>query len=148
MELELLRTYYPNGTNGEIFLEGKRLCFSIELPWNCNHSQTSCIPEGKYELKIRYSLKFRWHLMLIDVPDRQLILIHPANDALKELKGCIAPVSFLTAEGKGIQSLMALGKLTNAVFIELDKIKPVFLIIKSIKNESSSTSASTDTKIL
>ena len=71
MELELIRTYYPNGTNGEIFLDGKRLCFSIELPWNNNHSQTSCIPEGKYELKIRYSQKFRWHLRLDNVRDRR-----------------------------------------------------------------------------
>ena len=68
MELELTRTYYPNGTNGEISFEGKRICFSIELPWKNNHHQTSCTPEGKYELKKRYSQKHGHDLQVINVP--------------------------------------------------------------------------------
>ena len=103
MKLELIRTYYPEGTNGEIFLNGNRVCSTIELPWKNNAPQVSCIPEGEYVLRKRYSPRFGQHYLLINVPGRSFILIHPANDALKELKGCIAPVSFLTGAGKGVK---------------------------------------------
>lgn len=131
LELTLNRTYYPEGTNGQITVAGKRLCSSIELPWKANQKQISCIPEGIYELKKRYSRKHGHHLQLIDVPGRALILLHPANDALKELKGCIAPVSLLTGEGKGNSSRLALKKVLDKVCPELEKGINVFLIIKS-----------------
>lgn len=87
MKLELIRTYYPNGTNGQILLNGDKVCPAIELPWKNNASQISCIPEGEYELRKRWSQKFGWHFELMNVPCREYILIHPANDAVKELKG-------------------------------------------------------------
>ncbi len=130
MELELLRTYYPEGTNGKILSQGRRIVYTIELPWKNNHTQVSCIPEGRYELKERWSPKFLRHLQVMDVKDRDYILIHPANDALHELKGCIAPVSFLTGPGKGSDSMVALKKLTALVFAAPDQSKPVFLTIK------------------
>ena len=131
MELELIRKYFPNGTNGEISLNGKRVCFSIELPWLANKSQVSCIPEGKYELTIRYSEHFKWHIRVMNVKNRDLILIHPANDAKKELKGCIAPVSILKSAGKGLVSKIAFEKLKSIVFPALDQNEQVFLTIKS-----------------
>jgi hypothetical protein len=131
MELELIRTYYPNGTNGEFLLNGIRVCSSIELAWKNNQSRISCIPEGRYELKKRYTAKRGWHLILENVPGRHLILIHAANDANKELHGCIAPVSILAAEGKGTQSRNALAKINAIVFSVLDKKKQFFLTIKS-----------------
>ena len=131
MELELSRTYFPNGTNGEFFFNGNRVCNSIELPWKNNQHKISCIPEGRYEMKKRHTAERGWHLILVNVPDRQLILIHAANDAKKELQGCIAPVSILTAEGKGSQSRNALAKINAIVFPVLDKKKQFFLIIKS-----------------
>ena len=131
MELELIRTYYPNGTNGEILINGTRVCSSIELPWKNNEHKVSCIPEGRYELKKRYTASRGEHLILDKVPGRQLILIHAANDAQKELQGCIAPVSILIAEGKGSQSRIALAKVNAIVIPELGKKKQVFLNIKS-----------------
>jgi len=136
MKLELIRTYFPNGTNGDLLLHGDKLCSTIELPWLKNQSQVSCIPEGEYELRKRYNLRFRKHLLIVNVPGRSYILMHAANDALKELKGCIAPVSFLTGEGKGSQSRVALEKLVNAVYPALDQGEQVFLIIQSNKDES------------
>ena len=130
MELELIRTYFPNGTNGEILFNGTRVCSSIELPWINNEHQVSCIPEGRYELKKRSTPERGEHLILANVPGRQLILIHAANDAKKELKGCIAPVSILTAEGKGSQSRIALAKLNAIVFPVLNEKKQFFLTIK------------------
>lgn len=135
MELELLRTYFPNGTNGEILYNGVRVCFAIELPWRDNKPQVSCIPEGRYQLMKRYSPKFKNHLQLVNVPGRDYILIHPANDAVKELRGCIAPVSRLTAEGKGLRSRMALGQLIALTYAAIDKQQQVFLTIQSVHDE-------------
>ena len=135
MKLELIRTYYPNGTNGELLLNGDRLSSTIELPWKNNEPKVSCIPEGEYELKKRWSKRFGTHFILLSVPDRSYILLHPANDALKELKGCIAPVSFLTGEGKGSQSRTALQKLSEAINPELTKGNKILLIIQSKKHD-------------
>ena len=136
MELELIRTYYPAGTNGKIRYQDRLMMYSIELPWKDNHAQVSCIPEGRYELVKRWSPKFNRHLQVMNVPKRNFILIHPANDALKELKGCIAPVSIITGAGMGLRSRMALETLTSLVYGALDRHEQVFLTIKSEKYES------------
>lgn len=130
MELELTRTYYPTGTNGMLFYLGTFQCFTIELPWLNNEQQHSCIPEGRYRLTTRYSQKHRLHFLLEGVENRTLILIHPANDALKELKGCIAPVMSLAGPGKGSQSGIALEKLKKLILAHPGEA-PVFITIKT-----------------
>jgi hypothetical protein len=136
MELELVRVYFPNGCNGELYNNGERICFTIELPWLDNKPRISCIPEGRYEINRRYSPRFKHHFQLMNVDKRSLILIHAANDAQKELKGCIAPVSILTAEGKGLQSRRALEKIRKLLLPELEIDNKIFLTIKSNMNES------------
>ncbi len=131
MELELIRTYYPKGTNGEILLNGKLLCFSIELPWLNNQQDVSCIPEGRYQLEKIHTEKFGWHLHVMNVKDRGLVMIHPANDAQLELKGCIAPVLIQNGEGQGLRSQNANHLLIAKVFPVLEDDKEVFLTIKS-----------------
>jgi len=135
MKPELNRTYYPKGTNGELFLNGKKVCSTIELPWKENKPQVSCIPEGNYELKKRYTARFGNHFILLNVPNRSFILLHAANDALKEMKGCIAPVSFLTVEGKGVQARAALAKVVSVVYPEPERGNQIFLTIQSKNNE-------------
>ena len=131
MKPELIRTYFSTGTNGILLLDGAAICSTIELPWKNNLSPISCIPEGEYKLMKRYSSRFKWHLQLVDVPGRELILIHPANDAITELKGCIAPVSVLTGAGKGNFSQMAFKKITSNLFPILDSGSNIFLTIKT-----------------
>lgn len=131
MELELIRTYHPEGTNGKILYNKVTLNYSIELPWHNNEPRISCIPEGRYELVIRFSHRFQWHLQLKNVKGRDLILIHPANDAKKELRGCIAPVSILDGPGKGSKSKIAVSNIVTLVFPALDRHEPVYLTIKS-----------------
>ncbi|HEY4150705.1 MAG TPA: DUF5675 family protein [Chitinophagaceae bacterium] len=131
MELVLYRTYYAHGTNGQLVLNGSLVSYSIELPWNNNKPQDSCIPEGRYELRKRYSPKFGAHLEVMEVPGRELVLIHPANNALRELKGCIAPVSVLTGEGEGERSKAALSIVTEHAFAAFSNFEPVFLTIQS-----------------
>ena len=130
MELELIRKYFFEGTNGRILYEDRLMMYSIELPWKNNQARVSCIPDGKYELVKRWSLKFGRHLQVMNVSGREYILIHPANEALHELKGCIAPVCLITGAGKGIRSRSALKKLTSLVYDALDRHEQIFITIK------------------
>ncbi|HEY6144272.1 MAG TPA: DUF5675 family protein [Flavobacterium sp.] len=131
MVLVLNRTYFPDGTNGKLECEGKFICNTIELPWKNNETKVSCIPEGKYLLRKRYSRKFQWHIEVVGVDKRSLILFHPANNALQELKGCIAPVTKLSGPGLGLMSRKAFAKLKELVYKALETTESVTLIIKS-----------------
>ena len=131
MVLELSRTYFPDGTNGKLECEGKFICNTIELPWKNNETKVSCIPEGKYFIKKRYSNKYKLHLEILDVKNRSLILFHPANNALQELKGCIAPVTKLSGPGLGLMSRKAFSQLKNLVYKALDSKESVELIVQS-----------------
>lgn len=131
MVLWLTRTYFPEGTNGKLECEGKFICNTIELPWKKNETKVSSIPEGKYFIKKRYSKKFQWHLEVLDVKNRSLILFHPANNALQELNGCIAPVTKLSGAGLGLMSRKAFAKLKALVYKALDRKESVELIVQS-----------------
>ena len=109
MTLLLERDYFPEGTNGTLKIDGKLLCFTIELPWFNNEKRVSCVPEG--------------------VPNRELILIHPANDAQSELRGCIAPVSRCTGIATGNASRKALTEITRLVFPVLANDDEVKIVI-------------------
>jgi Family of unknown function (DUF5675) len=130
MELELSRSYDPEGTNGELKLV---VCNTIELPWLQNKRSVSCIPEGRYELRKRVTQKRGQHLLVVNVKGRDGILIHPANNAKDELHGCIAPVTTLTGPGRGSQSRLANEKLKALVLQALERNEKVFITIKSNK---------------
>lgn len=131
MILTLSRTYFPDGTNGKLECNGKLICYTIELPWASNEKRISCIPEGEYFISKRYSKKFRWHIEVIDVENRSFILFHPANNALRELNGCIAPVTKLSGSGLGLESRQAFIKLKSLVYKSVEREETVLLIVKS-----------------
>lgn len=131
MVINLTRNYFPEGTNGQLECEGKFICYTIELPWKKNEKRVSCIPEGKYFIRKRYSQKFKWHLEVVDVQNRSLILFHPANNALKELNGCISPVTKLSGPGLGLMSRKAFEKLKTNVNPILERQESVQLLITS-----------------
>jgi hypothetical protein len=135
MELVLHRAYFKEGTNGTLFNSDRFLCHTIELPWNKNKRNISCIPEGHYKIEPRFSKRFNHHLILKDVKGRSFILFHPANNALKELQGCIAPVTYLSGIGKGVYSKDAMQKLLSLVYQAQDRKDPILLTIKSQNHE-------------
>jgi hypothetical protein len=135
MELLLTRKYHDWGVNGVITLNGKQICRTIELPWRDNQRRISCIPEGQYKLRRRYSPRFGWHCFVELVPNRDAILIHSFNNALKESKGCIGPVTKLEGPGTGSASRAALNRLMELLHPAFDQQQSVFLTIKSEKNE-------------
>ena len=135
MELELIRTYHPKGVNGVLMDGAHEICRTIELPWKDNQPRVSCIPEGRYALRKRYSPRFGSHFEVVGVPQRSYILFHAGNDAGKELRGCIAPVLRHTGEGKGSSSRAALDRMKERLYPLLDNGHRITLTIKKADHE-------------
>lgn len=134
--LFLQRKYGAKGTNGTITYRGELICHSIELPWLNNTPRISCIPEGRYRLMKNVYPRHGEQIGIVNVLKREAILIHKGNDALKNLQGCIAPVSNLTGEGRGDASGPALDKLKALVYSLWDMDGEVFLQIKATKGQN------------
>jgi len=64
-------------------------CKALELSWNENKRNISCIPMGIYRAVIRFSEKHGEHFILKDVEGREYVLIHAANYHY-QLRGCIS----------------------------------------------------------
>jgi hypothetical protein len=135
MELTLHRTRYLDGTNGTLQYEDRTVCHTIELPWRQNRRTVSCIPEGRYPLLARYTARHRLHLYVAGVPGRSDIGVHPANDALRELQGCIAPVLELTGPGRGRQSQLA-NEVLKSLVLPVIHQEEVWLTITSEQCET------------
>lgn len=132
----LKRAYFKEGTNGTLFCSDTFLCHTIELPWINNKRNISCIPEGQYEIEPRFSKRFQHHLILKNVKGRSFILFHPANDAKRDLEGCIAPVTYLSGIGRGIYSRNAMQKLLSSSYQAKDRKEKILLTIKSQNYEN------------
>ena len=63
-------------------------CVTLELPYEENLTNISCVNKGVYEVTHRYSEKYKNHLILNDVPNRRYILIHYGNYNT-DTEGCI-----------------------------------------------------------
>ncbi len=128
--LLLQRKYGAQGTNGTITYQGEVICHTIELPDRNNIPRISCIPIGQYKLEKRRYPKHGEQIGIPIVLGREAILIHAANNAWKELQGCIAPVTTLTGEGRGDYSGKALAKLKALVYSLWDQGDEVYLNIR------------------
>lgn len=87
------RTYKDRVTlsNIEVF-DGSNViyrCKGLELPWVNNERRISCVPEGLYTTVARKSARYDEHFHLLDVPARDLILIHHGNFVTRDTLGCI-----------------------------------------------------------
>ena len=131
MVIELQRLYRDTWTDGLIFIKGVLLCRSIELRWANNERNMSCVPEGVYPVAIIQHPKFGECLQVNGVKGRSGILVHVANDAQKELRGCIAPVFSLSGYGKGQHSRPALNYIIEN--LKMSGEKEHFIEIKSKK---------------
>lgn len=97
MEAYLIRKYRTDCTLGAFIGMDARQnilmsCVTLELPYLNNKPQVSAIPELIYDVVARESPKFGWHYHVLNVPERELILFHPAT-FVSQLLGCIIPGS-------------------------------------------------------
>ena len=74
-------------------------CKSIELPYNGNRKNVSCIPEGEYWV-IRHKRDDGTEVfLLLDVPGREAIEIHIGNYVAGgkiDTRGCILPGNYFS----------------------------------------------------
>ena len=85
-------TFTEESTVGELFLNGERMCDTLENPYINNERNISCIPEGEYKVRLRTARESATrdylHLLVQDVPNRDYILFHRGNSP-KDTSGCI-----------------------------------------------------------
>ncbi|HTB53220.1 MAG TPA: DUF5675 family protein [Ferruginibacter sp.] len=112
---------YPSGgcTSGYLAVNGKIICYTLELPWKDNQEDISSIPTGTYNAILRYDHSDHWRIELLDVPNsRTHIQIHVGNK-LDNTKGCILVGDKLNANLCSIvagTSLPAYQKLMTAFY--------------------------------
>ena len=84
-------TFTDKSTLGKLYFNGEFYGHTLELPWKDNEKRASCIPKGVYEVKKRHTEESKYkyeHLHILDVENRELILLHIGNYP-KNSKGCI-----------------------------------------------------------
>lgn len=93
MIVKIVRTF-PNEkqTLGKLFIINESIiefdCHTLELTWKDNKKDVSCIPTGTYRMKRRFSDKYGQHWHILDVPGRDMILIHTGNFH-SQIRGCV-----------------------------------------------------------
>ena len=117
--------YSPMGTFGKIIVPGGFTCFTVERPWMGNRQNISCIPEGRYVLRKRYSPvvertsdgEFTEGWQVTEVPSRTFIMLHPGNH-MENVEGCIAmglDLGFIQGKWAVTSGRIAFRNLMNAL---------------------------------
>lgn len=87
----LLRTEQTETeTRGILLCGSDRIAYTLELPWEGNRRNVSCIPPGRYWLRPTQSERHGYVLEITPVSGRWGILIHPGN-TVEDTDGCILP---------------------------------------------------------
>jgi hypothetical protein len=89
MKVEIIRQKSDDKqTLGKMYINDALVAHTLELAWKNNQRRISCIPEGTYKVVKRTSPKYREHFHILDVPNRDWILIHHGNYH-RDILGCI-----------------------------------------------------------
>lgn len=87
--LKLVRvSEYKDATLGVLCINARPMFVTLEDRWFDNEKQISCIPAGKYTIRLHDSPKFGKVYQVCDVPERSHILIHAGNTH-HDTHGCI-----------------------------------------------------------
>lgn len=96
MNLRLRRKWLSAAsTVGELFIDDEFECFILEDRYRPSPEAkvkgATCIPLGRYEVRITWSPKFKRDLpLLLDVPGFEGVRIHPGNTPA-DTEGCLLP---------------------------------------------------------
>lgn len=88
-QVELIRVEQSaECTIGVLQVNGQSVCWTLEEPWRYNQQDVSCIPEGRYPLRLEFSPSKGSKLWTIkDVPGRSYVRIHIGN-TVDDTEGC------------------------------------------------------------
>ena len=89
MLIELIRVgQSTRGTFGVLRRGQVPFADTLELPWEDNKTDVSCIPAGRYTCRRVLSQRFGETFQIMDVPGRSNILFHKVN-TIHDTRGCI-----------------------------------------------------------
>jgi len=132
MNLRLIREPSVLGTTlGVLFVDGRFRCFSLEDEIaDVKVPGRTCIPEGRYEVRLTWSPKFQKVLPeLVNVPGFTGIRIHAGNTA-KDTAGCV----LLGVKRAGVsieQSRVAVEQLQADMELEKAAGRPIWIAIEN-----------------
>jgi hypothetical protein len=113
---------------GKLYFNSEFYGHTLELAWNDNKKRVSCIPKGVYEVKKRHTEKSKYkyeHLHILDVPNREMILMHIGNYP-KNSKGCI-----LIGNTRALNFVGDSRKAFYKLMYDLGSFEEIELIIKN-----------------
>jgi len=121
-------TFTDKSTLGKLYFNGEFYGHTLELPWKDNEKRVSCIPKGVYEVKKRHTEESKYkyeHLHILDVENRELILMHVGNYP-KNSKGCI-----LLGNTRALNFVGESRKAFYKLMYDLGSFEKIELIIKN-----------------
>jgi hypothetical protein len=121
-------TFTDKSTIGKLYFDGEFYGHTLELPWKDNEKRVSCIPKGVYEVKKRHTEESKYkyeHLHILDVENRELILMHVGNYP-KNSKGCI-----LLGNTRALNFVGESRKAFYKLMYDLGSFEKIELIIKN-----------------
>ena len=121
-------TFTEKSVIGKLYLNSEFYGHTLELAWKDNQKRISCIPKGVYEVKKRHTQKSKYkyeHLHILDVPDRELILMHIGNYP-KNSKGCI-----LLGNTRALNFVGESRKAFYKLMYDLGSFEEIELVIKN-----------------
>jgi len=128
-DLLLIRdTFTDKSVIGKLYLNGEFYGHTLELAWNDNKRNISCIPKGVYEVVKRLTDKSKYkyeHLHILDVPSRGSILMHIGNYP-KNTRGCV-----LLGNTRALNFVGDSRKAFYKLMYDLGSFEKIELIIKN-----------------
>jgi hypothetical protein len=121
-------TFTDKSIIGKLYFNGEFYGHTLELPWKDNEKRVSCIPKGVYEVKKRHTEESKYkyeHLHILDVENRELILMHVGNYP-KNSKGCI-----LLGNTRALNFVGESRKAFYKLMYDLGSFEKIELIIKN-----------------
>lgn len=103
-----------HGTFGVLIKDMIPLCVTLEKPYVNNQNNISCSPAGTYQVKKHNGAHFQNVWELVDVKNRQGILIHNGN-TLADTEGCILVGRGFAYDGTIFSSVDALNYLRGVL---------------------------------
>lgn len=89
MNIKIVRMQETDqATFGQLFIDEKFSCYTLEHLYKDNKNALSCIPTGIYGGVLRYNHNDAWRIEFTETGPRTHIQIHIGN-AAKDTKGCI-----------------------------------------------------------
>lgn len=124
LEITIVRTSEnATSTTGELYVDGRFVAQTLELPWRNNQSYLSAIPAGRYAAHLRYDKTDGWRLQLNDVPGRSGVQLHIGNYP-SQIEGCVlVGLAVNNAENRLEASSAAYGRVRNAFYGTSDPVQ-------------------------